>query len=297
VSVESNCEAAVEIARGEWGVWAQAFDDPPLKVSFKVMRSKSRDCRAPEPFVAREHRFHIHPDAHNRGRGDTRAGTATAIVQQSVVEDRPYFVYHFLEALAFQLITSRYFTPIHAGCVARDGRAVLIAGDSGDGKSSLSYACARQGWIFVSDDASPLLRRCSSTRRIVGSPHHIRLRPDARELFPELAAFQPAMRGNGKLSLQIPTRDLPIVTAQAAFADAIVLPRRVSREHSSSPARLTRIDKTLVRAPFEKWFYHWDPPIHAGQQAAFEELLAGVRTFALEYWDLETAVEVLHDAL
>jgi len=296
VVVSSHSERVVEAACEEWGAWQQSFDDPPIEVTFHGLAGDS--ARPPASvFRADRHLFAVAADAHNFAAGDMRARFAAAWLTAGAVADRAYLIYHFLDAITYPLITSLNFTPIHAGCVARDGRAVLIAGDSGGGKSSLSYACARQGWTFVSDDASPLLRRCAATRRIVGGPHHIRFRPDASQLFPELAAFQPAMRGNGKLSLQIPTRDLPIVTAPTAFADAIVLPRRVSREHASSPARLTRISKELVREQFEKWFYHWDPPIHAEQQAAFEELLAGVQTFELEYSDLETAVEVLHDAL
>jgi hypothetical protein len=290
---------AVEAALVEWGAWQQAFDDPPMELTFHVSSGEDAQEAAYPPqstFQAQRHLFTVVADAYNFAVGDPRARTGVAWVSQRAVEDRPYFVYHFLDAMAFQLITSLNFTPMHGATVARDGRGVLITGESGEGKSSLSYACARRDWTFVSDDASHLLRRRASERLIVGAPHHVRLRPDAPALFPELAAFHPAIRGNGKLSLQIPTRELSISTAPTAPIDAIVLPHRVSAAHMHAPARLEKISKDLVRDYCAQWFYHWDPPVLAEQEAAFEDMLKGVRTFSLEYSDLDAAVKALDDA-
>jgi serine kinase of HPr protein (carbohydrate metabolism regulator) len=41
---------------------------------------------------------------------------------------------------------------LHASCVAIDGRAVLIAGDSGAGKSDLALRLIDRGAVLVSDD-------------------------------------------------------------------------------------------------------------------------------------------------
>jgi hypothetical protein len=278
--------AAVE---NEWAVWPKAFDDPPIELHFEV----TTDAMSPLPasvFRARGHLFAFAADAHNFAMGDTRERTASAFLDATAVEDIPYFIYHFLDAAAFQLITSLNFTPMHGATVARDGRGVLFTGDSGAGKSSLSYACARSGWTFVSDDASHLLRRRATKRIIVGAPHHVRFRPDAPELFPELKKFTPAMRGNGKLSLQIPTVDLGITTAPSIAIDFIVLPRRVQ----NTLARLTILNGDAVRDYCSQWFYHWDAETLAEQERAFEAMLKGVRAYSLEYSDLEAAVYALN---
>ena len=296
--MRSNSEAVIAAAHAEWDPWLQAFDDPPIELTFEVTPgagSRGSDRPPASSFHGDRHLFTVVADADNVAMGDTRARKAQATLHESVVDDRPYFVYHFLDAMAFQLITSLNFTPMHGSTVARNGRGLLITGDSGEGKSSLSYACARRNWTFVSDDASHLLRRRASERLIVGAPHHVRLRPDAPTLFPELAAFQPAIRGNGKLSLQIPTSQLSIATAPSVPIDSIVLPHRVSPTHPKAPARLEKIGKDLVRDYCAQWFYHWDQPILAEQQAAFEEMLKGARTFSLEYSDLDAAVDVLDD--
>ncbi|HRU07550.1 MAG TPA: hypothetical protein P5137_17440, partial [Candidatus Brocadiia bacterium] len=57
----------------------------------------------------------------------------------------------FLALLQLAMAESGRFT-VHAGCVARDGRALLLLGESGAGKTTLSLALGRQGWAFMGDD-------------------------------------------------------------------------------------------------------------------------------------------------
>jgi serine kinase of HPr protein (carbohydrate metabolism regulator) len=47
-------------------------------------------------------------------------------------------------------------TLIHASCVAIGGRAILIAGDSGSGKSDLALRLIDRGGVLVSDDQTVL---------------------------------------------------------------------------------------------------------------------------------------------
>ncbi len=47
-------------------------------------------------------------------------------------------------------------TLIHASCVARFGRGVLIRGDSGAGKSTLALQLINVGWMLVADDYTEL---------------------------------------------------------------------------------------------------------------------------------------------
>src|SRR3546814_10443620 len=47
--------------------------------------------------------------------------------------------------------------PIHASCVALDGRAILLMGNSGSGKSDLSLRLIDRGWSLVADDYVCLL--------------------------------------------------------------------------------------------------------------------------------------------
>jgi hypothetical protein len=287
VRILTNSQAVLDAADAEWSSWKPAFSEPPITIHVKVGGASTERPPA-STFRADGRIFEVVSDSTNRARGDTRAGDATAELTPGAVENGPWLQYHFLDALVFQLITSPHLTPIHASSVARDGRAILLAGNSLAGKSSLAYACARRGWTYISDDSSPLLRRCASERVVLGTPHSLRLRPDAPKLFPELAPHPATLRGNGKTVLQIPTRVLSIETAPTARASRFIL-----LDRRPGPARLSPIDPSRLREHCAQHFYHWDPPIDAEQRAAFDTMLHGMEVLSLEYSNLEDAIDLL----
>jgi len=45
---------------------------------------------------------------------------------------------------------------LHAAAVVRNGKAVIVAGPSGQGKSTLSTRLCEKGWSFMSDDIAPV---------------------------------------------------------------------------------------------------------------------------------------------
>lgn len=54
------------------------------------------------------------------------------------------------------LLMQRGIVVLHGAVVAIDGRAVVILGQSGDGKSTTAAACAARGHAVLSDDLAPL---------------------------------------------------------------------------------------------------------------------------------------------
>ena len=116
--------------------------------------------------------------------------------------------------------------PVHAACVALDGHGILLCGDSGAGKSTLSYACARSGWTYVCDDGL-YLKNCGSGRVGTGDCHHVRFRPSAAELFPEVQGLDITPRAAGKPSIELSTAPMSYVTrAQSTHIDFIVFLNR-----------------------------------------------------------------------
>lgn len=67
---------------------------------------------------------------------------------------------------------------VHASCVAIDGRAVLIAGRSGSGKSDLALRLTDRGARLVSDDYTILA--ASQGRLLASAPHTIAGRLEVR---------------------------------------------------------------------------------------------------------------------
>lgn len=287
--VSTNSDVALEAARQEWSTWTPTYDEPPIILKIEVSASGGGLPPAAE-FHADGHLFAFVADANNLAVCDTQARSGTAWLTSPVVEDAAFFRYHFLEAMALEMIVSQYLTPFHAACVARGGRGMLLCGDSGAGKSSLAYGCTRRGWTYLSDDASYLIRRRAAERLVLGHPHKVRLRPDAPRLFPELASYTPVPRGNGKLSLEIRTRGLPsFSTTPSTAVDGIVLLNRTS----GGASHLKQVEKMEARAICEPIFYWWDPRISAEQQAAFDSLLEASEVFSLEYSELESAIDLL----
>jgi hypothetical protein len=289
LTVDTNSLQILDIARQEWGAWTQIFEAAAVVLEIEVSDHEAPDMPPPVVFHAGRNLLRWTADEHNHAAGDPVAGTARATISSTAASDPAWLLYHFLDAMAYQLLGARHFAPVHASCVAREGRGALLCGDSKAGKTSLAYACARAGWTYVSDDASWLVRRRAEERVVVGSPHFIRLRPDATRFFPELAGRPVLRRGNGKAMLRIVTHDLPISTAPAASIDRMVFLRRVP----GSPARLMPLAREEMRTWCEQVFYTWNPEIAAEQHAALGMLLDGSRIETLEYSDLEAAVDAL----
>lgn len=57
--------------------------------------------------------------------------------------------------------------PVHATCIALDGRAILLAGRSGSGKSDLGLRLIDRGWALVADDYVDLVE---TGGRLIASP-------------------------------------------------------------------------------------------------------------------------------
>jgi hypothetical protein len=93
-------------------------------------------------------------------------------------------------------------TALHCACLARNGNALLLAGASGSGKSTLSLALAQNGFSFLSDDWTYLSRQ-GSELLAWNSMSRLKLLPDARVHFPELAALEPGVSVNGELAYEL----------------------------------------------------------------------------------------------
>lgn len=64
---------------------------------------------------------------------------------------------HLLWLIMREAVTSSdNFLLLHAGAVARDGRAVLMPGKSGRGKTTLTGGLVRAGFAYLSDEIAPL---------------------------------------------------------------------------------------------------------------------------------------------
>jgi hypothetical protein len=171
VEIASGDGAALEAASDLWRSWPALFNAAPVKIRIDIHRGAA-PRRGPR-FSAQGHLLRFASDEMNFAEfdPDCRRGTVTIAAEALGSE---FFRRHFLEALGLSALDAVFFTPLHAACVGRDNAGILLCGDSGSGKSSLAYACARNGWTLVSDDAVHLAP--GPDRIGVGGSNVIRLR-------------------------------------------------------------------------------------------------------------------------
>lgn len=86
---------------------------------------------------------------------------------------------YLLSHIAGLVLHRRRILPLHATCVMIEGRALVICGHSGRGKSTLATALTRLGHTLLSDDITAIRFDAKGTAfAIPGSPHS-RLRRDS----------------------------------------------------------------------------------------------------------------------
>jgi len=294
VSIASNSPAVLAAADKSWGGAQKRFDERPLEVRCLVSHGSSRRCPLPPVVRAQSNLLTGVAGRENFQCCDLEKGFAFAWVTEAVVKNTEFFRYHFLEAMAWCLLDTRHLVSVHAACVALDGRGVLLAGDSGAGKSSLSYACARRGWTYTSDDGTSLVRR-DSGRTALGNPRVFRFRGTAGELFPEFSGLRERRRGNGKPTIEVSTAMLPAIrTAAEAHVDFIMFLNR--RDAAERRVELRPVSK--LEAVNLLWAGVWPPELKSLQEerAAVERLL-DAELFELRYRELDAAVDALESVV
>lgn len=211
IEIKTNADEVLAAAEESWGGRPKSFSEPALELRIALGEGRSGLCPPAPVYRGQRHLLSIVADSQNFALCDREQGFAFGWINRDAAEHKAYLRYHFLEGIALSMLAASYVTPLHAACVELAGQGVLLCGNSGAGKSSLAYACARAGWKYVSDDATYLVRK-GSGRLVLGNSHQVRFRPSAAELFPELEGLGVTPRAAGKPSIEISTAPLPDVT-------------------------------------------------------------------------------------
>jgi len=249
--LETNSPEVLEAAEAGWREFTQTFDVPAMRLCLGVLDTDEPVLTMRSVFSSREHLASLFADAGNFIVCDFRENFTFGWVTRGLAKDHSLLRYRILIPAAHMMAEQLALAPLHAALVVKDGAGVMLCGDSMAGKSTLAYACARAGWSYVTDDGTFLVRG-EIERYAIGDFTNLRLREDAVQLFPELGNRLAVVRPNGKIALEIPTRELPIRTLAGSSVDHVVyLDREDCKGALLEPySRERAIEEWKIHVPF-----------------------------------------------
>ena len=284
--VVTNSLDVIRTVEESWSGFPQLFYDHSLE--FRVVVSDDQNANRPSTMVSRVHKHLITTttDEKDFTVGDLDRGIASFWISPASARDREFLRSYHLHNMMYIMLWHGHMTMVHAACVARNGRGILLCGVSGAGKSCLSFACARRGWTFITDDGVSLARR-SEKRMVVGTPREMRFRPTAVDVLPELEGHLTLIKPWNKFSFHPPKDAFPEFHRELyTYVDAVVFLNRPA----GGPA-------TLVPMSSEEAFARLDRELPMMEQIEDQRAsllkLVEARSYELRYTDLHDAINTL----
>jgi hypothetical protein len=291
LELSTNSAEIAAMADSLWSRYPKLSDSPPVRLRIAVSEDVARSPAVPSLPRGQGHLFSIVHGPDNFAVADLAGGFAFACLSRDVAADSAYAIHYFLEPVSYMLLAAERLTILHAACVSREGKGILLAGDSGAGKTCLSYACGLQGWKFVSGDACALVRE-SPVGRVVGRPFTIRFRESARSLFPELRRYDARRGMNGKDDIEPPLEELGISGATEAQVTHVVFLKRAQQRAEFAPLSSEDAYRRL-----DQFVLFGDAELQRRHRASLSGLLNARPALELIYGDVGDAELALRSLL
>lgn len=201
------------------------------------------------------HYYISHPFviAHFPRYGQLRIDLDRATIQGEIISGAitTYGVFEDLAAIGLSpLLRRRGKFMIHAFAAAYQGRAALLVGSIGSGKTTTGIALVRAGWQLLSND-SPLID--AATTNILSYPGLLSAYPETLQRFPELHPLLPTAQPKRKVTFAAESI-YPDVWRSDAAPGVILFPR-VENISEHQAVRLTPPDalRQLLPHAVERW--------------------------------------------
>src|SRR5581483_1186889 len=249
--------------------------------------------RARSVFRVQEHYFCVTAGRDAMMMGDQARGRVFGFLPPSLVSDHQYVRHHFIEAGFYVILMTRGFVGVYGAGLAKDGRAILLRGWQGTGKSTLAFACVRRGWQLLGED-KVWAHWASPAQEWWGAPWTLSLLPDAQHFFPELAAqpVVPMSNGEQKIVLDLDQIAPNAVVMRTASGVLVFLER-----HMGTDSHVSALTPPQAFHHFLNPICEPAGPSHVGYTTAVEQLLARPSYRLQLGTQLDAAVDALEELL
>jgi hypothetical protein len=284
----SNSPAIIAAAETSFGRFGSLPTNETADFSFRLYQH-ALDDGPPDPPVFRleQHLLYQTTGRDSTLVADLKGGLVLGYFSPTVLQDEPFFRWHFLELAFFMMLEARGLMGVHGAALTKNGKAIMLRARSGGGKTTLAYAAARSRFQALAEDVVWLDRERGLWW---GMPWSFHLLPDAKQLFPELAAYAPVLQTNGELKLEVNLETLrPHSTVVSALPGPVVLVERLAGGRS----RLEAIDRDILQEawPEARTGLEMKLPHH---QAYIDTLLAEQPAYRLYFGDdIEASLDLL----
>jgi hypothetical protein len=195
----TNCEQLLEAARDSFLPVKRPLVSVDFSVRFWVDTADPAQPPWPKPYVrGRDHLVFAGFDAGSSMLADLRTRRVIGRFSTAMAADATYWRTVIFPMLLSVLAGSVGLVELHASCVARDQRGLVLVGPSRSGKSTLAMALTETGFRLLSDDRT----FCSLKHDKLlawGMPRPLKLRREAAAWFEEFRNREPVDVQNGEL--------------------------------------------------------------------------------------------------
>lgn len=207
VRFASNSELVMREVEGHFGIWRQLPPDLVGQAGIDVRIVLHGVAEGPQRPIAMHYHFpdvdrFIIQTSGSVGVADATRRRSIGYVSPDLVEDGPLFRYGMLNGLTLRLVTVCDRHPVHAAIVGRGASAIVLAGPTGVGKSTLAYQAHLHGLRVLSDDSAYV--QTEPAFRVWGLPGHLHLLAAGRGHFGDLQGVPAGTHsGRDKIAIEL----------------------------------------------------------------------------------------------